>query len=204
MSDDKKSDARVFTPPFRVSYPYVFQPAPPNKDNPTAPRKYRVMAIWTPKEFSPEDLDLFKGMLRIANEASIKKFGKPLNELPGNFKKPFHKGDEKAEQGWTAENIFANISSEFKPGIVASDGKTPVLDAQGFYAGCYARASVNAYGYDRGGGKGVSLGLQNLMFVKHGERLDNRIEAAADFEAFAGKGGDDLGLDDLGLSELGL
>lgn len=169
--------------------------------------KYGVMAVFVPTEFA-KDSDLaraeklkWEAMVRIANEASIKKFQKPLGQLPPNFKKPWHRGDEKAEYGFDATMVYTNITSHMKPGIVFSDGKTKITDPEKFYPGCYARASVNAYGYDNSG-KGVAFGLNNLMFVKDGERLDNSVDAAVEFgemgvesDPFATTGAeDDLGL----------
>lgn len=190
---DKKSDVRVITPIFRVSFPHIIEPRVPPQGGKA---KYGVMAVFSPKEFDDQEKARFQDMVRIANEVSIAKFGKPLNQLPGNFKKPFHRGDEKENYGFTADQVFTNLTSHYKPGVAGANGKKiEHPDAETLYPGCYARASVNAYGYDNQG-KGIALGLQNLMFVKHGERLDNRVEASADFEAFA-SGADDLGLDDM-------
>ena len=40
---------------------------------------------------------------------------------------------------------------------------------EGFYAGCYARAAITAFGYDRKGNKGVSFSLMHIQKVKDGE-----------------------------------
>lgn len=200
MSD--KETTRIITPVFRVSFPHVFVPQDAMSEEGKA--KFGVMAVFTPGEFSPEDKTRWQAMIGIANDAAMKKFKKALKELPPNFKKPFHRGDEKAEYGFTDQMIFTNITSHIKPGIVASDGKTKITDDQAFYPGCYARASVNAFAFDKKGGKGVAFGLNNLMFVKDGERLDNRVEAEKEFEDFADPNaassvGGGLTDDDLGI-----
>lgn len=59
------------------------------------------------------------------------------------------------------------------------------MDPSEVYSGCYMRATLTAYAYDKGGGKGVSFGLQNLMKVKDGEPLSSRATAENDFAAFA-------------------
>lgn len=177
----KKDTSRVITPVFRVSFPHVFEAQP--SMTPGGKSKFGVMALFSPKEFTDGERALWDAMKRIANEASIAKFKKALNELPPNFKRPWHRGDEKAEYGFTAEQIYTNITSHMRPGIVAADGKTPILTLDQMptiYPGCYARASVNAYGYDNSG-KGVAFGLNNLMFVRDGERLDNKVDAAVEF-----------------------
>lgn len=206
MSTVEKKVNRVVTPLFRVSFPHVFEAQP--SMTPGGKPKFGVMAVFTPADFA-KDTDFAKlekqrwdEMIRLANEASMAKFKKPLAQLPPNFKKPFHRGDEKAEYGFDASQVYTNITSHMKPGLVGADGKTKIEDATKFYAGCYARASVNAYGFDNQG-KGVAFGLNNLMFVKDGERLDNVIDAAVEFGdmgeatdpfATASSVADDLGL----------
>jgi len=190
MSKEEKKINRLITPIFRVSFPHLLEPQPPMSG--TGKPKFGVMAVWTPAEFA-KDGDFAKAekakweaIIGLANEASLKKFQKTLNQLPPNFKKPFHRGDEKAEYGFTAAQIYTNITSHIKPGCVLNDGKTKIADKDlvaKIYAGCYCRASVNAYGYDNQG-KGVAFGLNNIMFVKDGERLYNVVDAAVEFAEY--------------------
>lgn len=82
---------------------------------------------------------------------------------------------------------FVNIKSDEAPGLVGPragpDGKPERLPAGEFYAGCIVRASVNVYPFDHPqGGKGVGIGMNNLQFVKHGPRLDNRRRAEDEFD----------------------
>ena len=51
--------------------------------------------------------------------------------------------------------------------------------------GCYCIASVNFFGYSKGKNPGVGVGLNNLMKVKDGDRLDGRIDANDDFAEYA-------------------
>lgn len=198
----KNKKKPTFTPVFRVSFPHVFTPQQPGADAaPGTKPKYGVMAVFNPKEFSPEDAARWKEISKLANDASMKKFGEPLSALPPNYKRPFRRGDEKREYGFTADQIFISLTSLVKPGIVASDGITKITDAEGFYPGCYARATVGAFAYKKGGGMGVAIGLNNLMFVKDGPRLDNRVAAEEEFEDFAdpNAAAEDLSDADLGL-----
>jgi hypothetical protein len=58
------------------------------------------------------------------------------------------------------------------------------MNKDGVYSGSYFNVDVNFYPYAHtDGGKGVACGLNNVMFVKAGERLDGRQDAVT---AFAG------------------
>lgn len=218
-----KKKRGIITPVFRLSFPHMFAAWKGENANAEAKAKYGGMAIFTPAEMDIKDKGLWSGMIGLANEASNKMFGKPLKELPPNFKKPFHRGDEKAEYGMTDKQIFTNLTSHVRPEIRMPDGVTKLPDFckkngktvdEIIFAGIYCRASVNAFAYNKGGGKGVAFGLNGLLYVKSGERLDNRALTDEEFEDYidpdftgAIDSGDDLGLgagldsddDDLGL-----
>jgi hypothetical protein len=60
---------------------------------------------------------------------------------------------------------------------------TPV-DPSEVYSGCFFHAALRPFAYDRNGNKGVGIGLQNLMLVGKGPRIDGRKSADADFKDF--------------------
>lgn len=168
---------KLVTPIFRVSFPNVFEAS----SYQGGPPKYGVTAVFEPESFSPADKKRWAAMNKLADGASKETFGKPIDKLPANFKRPVRDGEEKAElDGFGEGKKFISLSTKFKPEILAEDRESIIMDAEDFYPGCYARASVNAYGYDNVG-KGVAYGLMSLMKVKDGERLDNRTSAADDF-----------------------
>lgn len=179
---------KVQTPIFRVSFPTVFE-AKAMEEGQTP--KFSVCAIFDPSKFTAKDKELWKGMQTLADNVSLERFKKKLNDLPGNFKKPFRDGAEKSDlAGFGEGKIFSNFSSKMRPGIIGLD-RTPILTPDDFYPGCYARATITCYAYDNKG-KGVAFGLQNLQKLKDGDRLDSRTDAADDF-------GDDV--DDKWLEE---
>lgn len=209
-----KKKKGIITPVFRVSFPHWFAPWKGENSSEDAKAKYGNMAIFVPGEMDIKDKGLWSGMIALANDAAVKTFGKPLKELPPNFKKPFHRGDEKAEYGMTEKMIYTNLTSHVKPEIRMPDGVTKLPDYckkhgktvdELIFAGIYCRASVNAFAFKKGGGKGVAFGLNGVLFVKSGERLDNRALTDEEFEDFIdpefnsgaaiGGGDDDLGLD---------
>src|SRR5439155_1122526 len=137
----------------------------------------------------PADKKRFQAMRALVDEVAVETFKKPLKDVPG-ARKPFCDGAEKEHlEGYGAGKIFAKASSFSRPGVVASDGRTPIDDEEAFYAGCYARATVTAYHYDNTGNRGISFGLSNVMFVKDGDRFDSRTDPAEDFGEVAVEGG---------------
>jgi hypothetical protein len=184
----KSEDVSIHTPEFRVSYPSVFQPAELSK-------KYEVVAIFQVKETAKSkeagtkvvDIEPLKALCR---NVAIEKYGPDRAKWPA-IKFPFRDGTEpthKDKDGYGEGTIFVTLSSKSqKPGIVESfagpDGRPAPLAAESdFYAGCYARAQVNAYFWEYMGKVGISLGLQNLQKLRDGERFGGRGNAA---DAFA-------------------
>lgn len=178
---------KVVTPVFRVSFPSVFEASSYQGGAP----KYGLTAVFEPGTFSKDEKQRWAAMTALADEASKDFFQKPLAKLPANFKQPIRDGAEKEDlEGFGEGMKFCSITSKMRPGVVASDGVTPIVDSEDFYPGCYARATISAYAYDNVG-KGVAFGLQNLKKVKDGDRLDSRTDAADDFADLGEEGADD-------------
>lgn len=159
---------KVLTPKFRVSFPAVFVPRAAMDG---AEPKYSVVMLF------PKTADLSK-LKAIAKQALVEKWG---DKIPKDLRSPFRDGNEKELDGY-ADCIFITASSKMKPGLV--DGqKQEIISADEFYAGCYARATVNAYAYDRNGNRGVSFGLQNIQKLEEGEPFSGRTRPEDDFDA---------------------
>jgi len=181
-----KDERKVFyTPVFRVSYPHVFVPQG-NKDKPEATPKFSLSAIWDTKDFTPKDKELWKKISTEVNAACIKEHGKSFKECikNSNFKRGIRIGTDEKEKddvNYYFEGCrFASLTSSAKPGIVKRDGESPIESQEDFYAGCYARATITIYAYNNVS-KGVALGLNNLQFIKHGEKISMRSTASDDF-----------------------
>jgi hypothetical protein len=167
---------KLVTPIFRVSFPSVFEAKSFDGGAP----KFSVSAIWDPSKFTPAEKKLWAAMLGLADEVSLERFKKKMSDLPSNFKRAIRDGAEKADlAGYGEGKLFANLSSKMRPGLIDRD-QAPITNPEDFYPGCYARGTITCYSYDNKG-KGVAFGLQNLMKVKDGERLDSRTDAAEDF-----------------------
>lgn len=170
---------KVMTPDFRVSFPTVFEAkAMPGAEK----KKFGLVALFNMEAInkSPEQLKKWKEMIRVAELAIAEKWPKGR---PTNLQTPFRKGEEKAQfDGYGEGVIFVSLTTMTKPGVV--DGKlTPIIDPAEFYAGCYARATVNAYAWTFAGKNGVSFGLQNVQKLRDGDRFGGRTNAEDDFDA---------------------
>lgn len=170
---------KVTTPPFRVSFPEVFEKKGYDGSEP----KYSVTMLFYPGKMSDKEKAQFQAMKGILDEACRAKFGKPLKEMAENpnFKRGIRKGEEKPDsEGYGAGCIFAKASSLKQPGLIDRD-RTPIMKEDDFYPGCWARATVTAYAYDNKS-KGVAFGLQNLQKLGDDGSFSGRVAADDDFE----------------------
>jgi hypothetical protein len=176
----------IITPEFRVSYPAVFTA---KKNDLNDKMEYSVVALF------PKGADLSK-LKAAAQEAAEKKWGK---KIPKNLRSPFRDQGERAKEveddkgqtqmvlpaGYEEGAIFMTLKSSERPGII--DGKLqPIIDAESFYAGVWAKASVRAYAYDAKGNVGVSFGLRNLQKVRDDDPLTGKRKAEDEFSAIEG------------------
>lgn len=100
---------------------------------------------------------------------------------------PIHDGDGLKQNGepYGAEckgHWVMNASSKLRPEIVDADCQ-PIIDQTQLYSGCYGRASLRFFAYNKAGRKGVGCGLGNLQKLADGEPLGGRTTAAEDFGA---------------------
>jgi hypothetical protein len=189
----KSEDVKKQTPEFRVSFPNVFEAVKVNPTDKTA--KFGVVAIFQVAETAKSKASGTKvvsteALKELCRNVAIEKFGADRSKWPV-LKFPFRDGMEPAKKdkdGYGEGTIFVSLQSVNMPGVVESyagpDGRPAPLGAKtDFYAGCYARAEVNAYYWKFMGKEGVSLGLQNLQKLRDGERFGGRGNAADSFDA---------------------
>ena len=166
----------------RFSYLNCFEAKP----NPSGDLKFSA-SILIPKE----DTIGIKSVQAAINEAVQKGLdnNKFTKAQVSGLRLPLRDGDEEHENGNRGAEykgcFFMNASSVNKPGVVKaqSDGPpVPIFDPEDFFSGCYGRADVNFFPYNQAGNRGIGVGLNNLMMVKEGERLDGRQKAE---DAFA-------------------
>jgi len=170
---------RLVTPVFRACYAQVFEPKGFEGSEP----KYSVVAVFDPNSMSTSDQKRWKEMHDALEKLSLEAFKKGVDKLPKNVKIPFRDSEEKdGAEGFPEGTVFCTLSSRYKPGIVDTS-QTILEDPEEFYSGCYARATIIPFSFDNIA-KGFAFGLQNLLKVKDGDRIDGRVSAEADFADF--------------------
>src|SRR5690606_28313883 len=112
----------------------------------------------------------------------------------GVLRSPF-RTDGVAKKGYPEGSTFINARTERKPAVVApykdaATGKPAIIpesDVEAMlYAGAVVRVSLTAFGYNAPQNKGVSFALNNIQFIRDGERLDGRMAADDEFDALDG------------------
>lgn len=208
MSEVKKKKPGFITPPFRISYPQLFE-AVRGGDDGKGDLEYRCQAVFYPAKFSESEKAIWQKLLKKMDEASMTAHKKPWRKLdplkkglravsedgPYSMEKGYGDGTIKeGHVGYPAGAVWVNLSKKAKngqPGVVLTkidpDTEKPMIvseengNTDEIYSGCWCRASVNIFAYNQKA-KGVSLGLNNIQKIKNGERLDTRVKAEDDFD----------------------
>ena len=140
--------------------------------------KYSVSAI-IPKS-DTETIEKIKAAIEQAKKDSLSKWG---GKIPANLKLPLRDGDiDRPEDEAYADSYFFNANSRQAPQVVDKNVQS-ILDQTEVYSGCYGRISVNFYGFNNNGNRGIAAGLGNIQKLKDGEPLGGRTNAEDDFEA---------------------
>ncbi len=166
MEIEKK---KCTTPEFRASFPQVFEP----KSFQDQPAKYSIVMLFA------KTTDL-KELKRAVFNAATEKWG-AKEKWPKGLRMPFRDGNEKADMTGYKDTIFVSASSKERPGVVDQKRAPIVADDNVFYAGCFGRATLIAFAYDKAGNRGVSFSLQNIQKVKDGQPFSGRKAAADEF-----------------------
>ncbi len=174
-----KGDTKVVTGKVRLSYANIFEPRSINGSEP----KYSVSLI-IPKD-DTQQIEIIKQAIENAKERDK---GKWNGKIPANLKLPLRDGDlERPEDEAYANSYFINANSTRPPAVVGTEidratGKAIRLGEDEVYSGCYARVSINFYGFNAAGNRGIACGLGNIQKIADGERLGGGSTAEEDFE----------------------
>jgi len=194
----------LLTPPFRVSFPEVWQKKSFQEGQ---PGRYSLTCLFTPAEFSEKDKAKWKAIHVACNQVALDVWKKSYIAArdAGGYTLPFHKGDAEAKWGRGPGIVFCTLAASMRrPTIINKQGEVMTEDGEEeFYSGCYARASINPY-VPKGWKKTMALGLNNLQKLGEGERLDNFSSAEDDFGSDPAEYGDDdagIGGDEFGEND---
>ena len=168
---------KVITGKVRFSYAFLSKP----KQNDRGEDKFSV-TILLPKS----DKATYNALRAAEREAAEKKFpGKP-DAFYKAIKSVIHDGDGLRPGGeafgpeckgcW----VFTASTSD-RPGCIDEDLQ-PLMEP--IKSGDYGRVSINMYGFDTAGNRGVAAGLNNVQLLERGESLGGRSDAASDFAEF--------------------
>jgi len=161
----------------RFSFCHVFEPqAPVGGGDP----KYSVTLL-IPKS-DAATMAKIQAAIQEARDNFCKKNG--ASALPAKPTHTLHDGDGLRPGGdpfgpeckgcWVI-----TVSAKQKPVVVDSFGNQ-ITDPGELYSGCYGRASINFYGYNQAGKKGVSAGLLAVQKLHDGEPFGT-VGSADDF-----------------------
>lgn len=174
-----KNETSVVTGKVRLSYANIFEPKSINGSDP----KYSVSLI-IPKQ----DKQMVEVIEKAIANAKERDKGKWQGKVPANLKLPLRDGDtDRPEDDNYKDCYFVNANSAKPPMVVGLEkdkttGKAIQLGSDDVYSGCYARVSVNFFGYNSNGSKGVACGLNNIQKLEDGKRLGGGTSAEEDFE----------------------
>lgn len=178
---------KVMTPRFRAAFARVFKPEAFGESQDPV---YSITML-----FPKNDTDLTE-LKRVAIQAKVAKWG---DKAPKNLKSPFKDGNEMGYDGFE-DMIAVRATSKWRPGIVNRKLQN-ITDETDFYSGCWARATIQAFAYDRIG-KGVSFALLNLQKLDDDEPFVGGAKAEDDFDDEMSERSDeatDFSDDDLGI-----
>lgn len=175
----------LITPIAILSYPSL-DIARKSEDS-DGPPKFQAALIFTVEAQATPEYKAMQAAAIAAAQAAHP--GKDVIELfklgvdNGGIRSPFRRNWE--AKGYPQGSVYINARTTQRPGLVMPDlSKVAPEDIKSrFYAGCIVKASLNAFYYGKKGNKGVSFGLNNMQWIRDGERLDNRADASEEFTA---------------------
>lgn len=172
---------KCLTGEVRLSYAHLIQPYA-NPKQPNATPKYTVTLL-IPKTDTATIADLNAAFEAAAQAAVNAKWG---GVRPPAIAPVIHDGDGVRQDGtpYGAEckgHWVLTASTQQKPQVVDVSNINCELAPQDVYSGMYARVTVNFFGYNSAGKKGVGCGLGNVLKTRDGEPLAGGASAASDF-----------------------
>ena len=157
---------KVITGKVRFSYVNIFEP---KKNEDGTDGKYSVTLL-IPKS-DTVTLGKIKEAMTEARENFCKRNG--ATALPQKPVHTLHDGDGTRDNGDPygpeCKGCYViTVSSKQKP-VIVDNFRVAITDPGEVYSGCYGRASINFYGYNSNGKKGISAGLLSIQKLHDGE-----------------------------------
>jgi Protein of unknown function (DUF2815) len=160
----------IITPVFIASYPSVLAPKTTDFGGAPCAPYWEITMLFLPDSDVKPLQDAIKAIIDTDFGGKSAGIYIPLKKDPET-----NQWKAKAKTKTSAPGIVRYENGK-QIGITSAE-----VGLDGFYAGCYAMASVNPYAWRSGGNKGISFGLNNLCKVGDGTPLGGRKSAAEDF-----------------------
>lgn len=162
----------------RLSYPHLFVPAKALE----AGKEPKFQATFLLDKV--KHADVIKKLEALTDRVALDLFKRkvPLKH------KPLHDGNEcEDKEGYDDSIMFVRSSSDRRPVVVDGDLTPLTKDDPKPYAGCYVNASIRLFAYEHPtGGRGVSVGLLAVQFLRDGESFGaGPVKAEDEFEPVA-------------------
>lgn len=179
----KTERKKLLTPIGRFNFVAVFNKAKAWEDSQSEPG-YEVTIVFDVAylKANPDELARFNAIKASLDADCVAMYKKPVKDCAAaipRFWNPLQLGEVKEHlEGFGAGKIFFKAKSKRRPGVVGPDRVTPIDDPEAVYSGCWGRLNVTTFAYgmpakaNQKGGKGCSILLNSVMFVRDGERLD--------------------------------
>lgn len=169
---------KVVTGKVRFSYCNIFEAREPQGGGDP---KYSVTLL-IPKS---DTVTLDKIKKAMGEAAEIFRARNGANSLPAKPNHTLHDGDGTRESGdpygpECAGCYVITVSSKQKP-VIVDAFRNEITDPAEVYSGCYGRASINFYGYNSNGKKGISAGLLSIQKLHDGDPFGT-VGSANDFD----------------------
>lgn len=178
---------KVVTGKVRFSFCNIFTPKEPQGGGDP---KYSVTLL-IPKS-DTATLGKIKDAIAEARESFCSRNG--ANALPVKPNHTLHDGDGVRDSGDPygpeCKGCYViTVSSKNKP-VIVDAFRNEITDPGEVYSGCYGRASINFFGYNANGKKGISAGLFGVQKLHDGEPFGT-VGSASDFDDGYSDGDDD-------------
>lgn len=171
----------VLTGPVRLSYANIWEPRPPmNGGKPV----YSASLIISKDDDKTLRAIKTKIKAMLTNPKVIEKVGGSANIHSKRLRIPLRDGDaDRPEDEAYANSYFINAKSgETNPPKIFDRRGNEIIDKAEVYSGCYVRAIIQFYGYNRSGNIGIGAGLIAIQKWKDGEALGGVSVSASDFD----------------------
>jgi hypothetical protein len=169
---------KVITGRVRFSFCHIFEPDTPQDGGDP---KYSVTLL-IPKS-DTATVQKIKQAIAEAREKFCQRNG--ANALPANPNHNLYDGDGTRKNGDPfgpeCKGCYViSVKSKNKPVVVDKD-RQEIIDPAEVYSGCYGRASIDFFGYNKAGSKGISAGLLAIQKLSDGEPFGT-VGSASDFD----------------------